>query len=119
MPIWRADSKPYSEGRKDTVSTSPWLPIRYRDFYDLPRSFVFEYAGSVYFFDCPFDEATDEYTPDYSVYRLPPEVVPSLERASWEGLAKQGRFVRNIPVESVRFDPTKRSSIDSQLVSFL
>jgi hypothetical protein len=32
------------------------LPIRYRDFYDIPRAFVIEHPGETLFFDCSFDE---------------------------------------------------------------
>ncbi|MBI3437578.1 MAG: hypothetical protein HY054_02795 [Proteobacteria bacterium] len=41
--------------------SSEWLPIRYRDFWDLPRAFSVDYDGKTYFFDCPFNESIDDY----------------------------------------------------------
>ena len=38
-----------------------WANIQYRDFYDVPRIFVADYQGRLYLFDCPFDEALDDY----------------------------------------------------------
>lgn len=100
------------------MNTTLWLPIRYRDFYDVPRAFVVEYEGSLYLFDCPFDSHADEYPPNYSVYRLPSASVGSLE-GSWEGLSIQGRLLRELPVSSVRFDATKRCSVDSDILRTL
>ena len=32
-----------------------WIPIRYRDFYDVPRAVVVEFRGKLYLFDSLFD----------------------------------------------------------------
>ncbi len=60
-----------------------WLPITYRDFYDVPRAFVVAARGDWLFFDCPFDAAADEYRSDYAVYVLPG---PPPAEGSWSGV---------------------------------
>jgi hypothetical protein len=43
-----------------------WIDISYRDFYDIPRTFVFETGGKSYLADCPFDEQLDDYLSFYT-----------------------------------------------------
>lgn len=42
-----------------------WAPIRYREFYDLPRIFIATHNGQSYIFDCSFDDALDDYSGKY------------------------------------------------------
>lgn len=95
-----------------------WLPIRYRDFHDVPRAFVFEHDGTAYLFDCPFDDAADEYPPHYGIYRLDPGVVPP-EDGSWADLASRGRLIGRIGVAEVRFDETRRRAVDASILPAL
>jgi hypothetical protein len=60
-----------------------WLPIRYRDFWDLPRAMVVEWPGVSYFIDCIFDQGLDEYSRHYRVYQLPLEAVTDIDEMSW------------------------------------
>jgi hypothetical protein len=90
-----------------------WLPIRYRDFYDIPRAFVVEQAGELLFFDCPFSETLSDYPENYTVYRLNPELKDRLDTMSWADLASQSECRGLIPTKSVRFDATKRAMIDA------
>jgi hypothetical protein len=96
-----------------------WLPIRYREFYDFPRAFVVQLPGSMYYFDCPFDNQVDEYPDHYRVYRLAPDVPVPPDGESWEGLEQHGQFVREIPTQGVRFDGTKRVSVDAKILENL
>ena len=48
-----------------------WLPIRYRDFWDVPRLIVVETEGRVLLLDSAFDDVLDEFSPEYTVYDLP------------------------------------------------
>jgi len=57
--------------------TMTWLPIQYRGFWDVPRAFLVERSGDVYYFDAPFNDRADEYADRYSVYRLPRAALPS------------------------------------------
>src|SRR4051794_29503381 len=59
------------ESPKIRRSTMEWVPIQYREFYDRPRMIVAEYRGRSYLFNCSFDEALDDYSPDYAVFVLP------------------------------------------------
>jgi hypothetical protein len=97
----------------------PWIPIRYRDFYDIPRAFVVERAGALYLFDCLFDEHLDEYPDRYNVYRLDPELAPSLDTGSWQSLASKGKSVGEIPTERVQFDATRRAAVDDSVFDLL
>ena len=95
-----------------------WIPILYRDFYDVPRAFIAEHPGTAYFFDCPFDEALDDYPSWYKVYRLGPASNPATE-ASWGGLSAKGQYLRDVPVAQITFDQTRRASISSAVFSSL
>ena len=92
-----------------------WEPIRYRDFYDLPRIFVTSYNGKDYLFDCPFDDQFDDYPYSYRVYQLP--TLPEEElQGSWEPLPELAEsFLGMIPVAEIQFDPTKRKSINTRI----
>lgn len=60
MTTGRLTPEPHTEVRQDQVTTH-WLPITYRDYYDVPRMLVVRFEGQAYLFDCPFDVALDEY----------------------------------------------------------
>jgi hypothetical protein len=91
------------------------IAIQYREFYDLPRMFIVRYGAGTYLFDCVFDEQADDYSTQYSVYRLPESAVPRERDASWAELAMKGEDVGSVAVTSVRFDATKRASIDDSI----
>jgi hypothetical protein len=93
-----------------------WIPLAYRDFYDVPRAYIIEHAGAVYFFDCPFDHSADEYPGFYRVYEMAEEDLSSLTgRGSWDGLAARGKPVGQVPVELVKFDESRRELVDGQV----
>ncbi|MGQ0641015.1 MAG: hypothetical protein ACT4P6_09650 [Gemmatimonadaceae bacterium] len=94
-----------------------WLPIRYREFYDVPRAFVVGHRGAQLYFLCAFDEESDEYPEVFRVYRLPDDAVASVEHESWMGLEEAGTFIGEVPVGRVRFDETRRAAIEESAVS--
>jgi hypothetical protein len=96
-----------------------WAPIRYRDFYDIPRAFVVERDGSLFFFDCGFEQRIDDYPDRIRVYRLPSTPAETLDKGSWEGLASLGAFVGEVPTSAVKFDGTKRVAIDDSVFDLL
>ena len=100
--------QPRSEGFYESSDPMSWLRIKYRDFYDVPRAIVVRYRGAVYFFDCPFDDKADEYPDEYTVYRLPSELEPTLGRISWVDLALAGEEIGRVSVNAVQLDPTRR-----------
>lgn len=95
------------------------LAIEYRDFYDVPRIFVVNHRGTVYLFDCPFDQELDEYPDIYKVFVLPPGSYSDLSR-SWDDLASRATaYLGEVPVKSVQFDSTKRREIDISVMDEL
>ena len=98
---------------------SDWLPMRYRDFYDIPRAIVVERGGRTYLLDSPFDDELSEYADDCSVYELPAAVAEQLDEIAWTDLEHRGRLVGTVPTAQVRFDPTRRRALDSGVFDHL
>jgi len=94
---------------------SEWTPIRYRDFWDVPRIFFATRRGRLYLFDCQFDEAVEDYPEEYQVFEMPP--LTDVDFAgSWADLWRKAvRKVGDIPVAAVRFDPTRRKEIGAEV----
>lgn len=90
-----------------------WLPIRYRDFYDIPRMIIVAYRDELYLFDSPFDAKADEYSDWFTVYRLPSSIGERVDEESWEGLPGSGEKIGRVATSDVEFDPSKRRSISS------
>lgn len=97
----------------------PWLPLKYREYYDLPRAFVVEYRHALYFFDSRFDAETDEYSDYFDVYRLPMELANTLDQMSWEHLDLMGEVVGRVPTTAVHLDPSKRQFVDDGVFALL
>lgn len=98
------------------MSSGIRLPIKYRDYYDIPRAVVVEYEGNIYLFDCPFDSEIDEYGGDYHIYRLSSSFRHNLDDLDWSKLSEEGEQIGRVPVEMVEFDSTKRKYIDSEVL---
>ena len=87
------------------------IPIRYLGFWDVPRNFLVRHEGELYLFDCPFNEADDDYSASYAVYLLP-ELSPAEIESDWSALpGKAIRKVGDVAVADVRFDPTRRKAV--------
>jgi hypothetical protein len=97
----------------------PWLPIKYRDFYDIPRAFTVEHGDTLYFFDCPFDPRADEFPDFYTVYRLPRQLTGQLDSMSWEDLASLGTVAGRVTTSLVKFDGSKRNYVDAEVFDHL
>ena len=87
-----------------------WLPIRYRDFWDVPRLLVVETGDRVLLLDSAFDDVLDEFSPEYSVYDLPALALASAGH-DWRYLSQGGRLLGKIRVSDVTFDDTRRNAI--------
>lgn len=96
-----------------------WVPIQYREFYDVPRAFIVKRGGVLFFFDSGFGDNSDEYAPQFRVYRLGTHVPEDLGTSSWHGLKSSGTFVGEVAVSSVRFDPTLRETVDDSVFDLL
>lgn len=96
-----------------------WSKIRYRDFHDVPRIFITSHNRELYLFDSPFDEERDDYSDRYQVHQLPATSEDEL-RGSWEHLPERAAIALGaVPVAEVRFDTTKRDSIDTAVLEEL
>jgi len=101
------------------MSVGSWLPIRYRDFYDVPRLVVVKYHGCLYIFDSPFDDELDDYADHFTVYRQPESAIARLDDPSWAGLSSGGEEVGRVAVADVEFDETKRESVSDSVFTLL
>ena len=91
----------------------------YRDFYDVPRMIILRLKGLLILLDSPFDTEADEYSDRYRVFVLPNLPQEELE-GSWENLSsKSTKFLGQIPIRNVVFDPTLRKEIDTGLIDQL
>jgi hypothetical protein len=90
--------------------------IVYRDFYDVPRMLILTHRGLKLLLDCKFDESLDEYPAVYKVYALPPETDENALQ-SWDSLPQKAtKYLGDIPVNQVIFDPSKRKEIDTSTI---
>ncbi len=96
-----------------------WLPIRYREFYDIPRAVVVDWQGVLYLLDCPFDFEVSEYPSHYDVYTLPRDLLDEIEVMSWTDLAHYGRHIGTVATVDVQFDETRRKAMDSEALRLL
>ena len=93
--------------------------IQYRDFYDIPRMFIVDFNGFQFLFDASFDDSIDDYPDHYSVSLLPNLTHKELA-GSWERVGERPlRQLGQVPISAVHFDPTKRKSIDTDLLKHL
>lgn len=87
-----------------------WVPIQYREFYDIPRLFVIAMEGRTYLLDCQFDEALDEYGDRFEVFELTSSPAPDLQK-SWAMLSASGVHLGAVLVADVEFDATRRQAV--------
>ena len=81
---------------------SEWTIIDYRQYWDVPREFVVRHGENAYYFESPFDEALDDYTPNFYVYRIPTAVAESaMDR--WGAFRQTGERLPDVPVSLLRF----------------
>ena len=90
-----------------------WLPMTYREFYDVPRAFTVLTRGEWLLFNCPFDEVSGDYGTEYLVYALPG---PPPATGSWANLATSTRLRGRFGVSAVTFDSTKRKFVSEESI---
>jgi hypothetical protein len=112
---WQTQCLALKESGKGDNTSMAWIPIQYRDFYDIPRAFIVEHQGALFFFDGSFDEKADEYREQFRVFRLGPESSKIVQSDSWVGLEKTGTLIAEVPVSSVKFDATRRAAVDDSV----
>lgn len=92
-----------------------WLPIKYREFYDIPRVFLVDFQGSSFFFDCPFDDNLDNYPDFFTVYRLRNDLRDQVESLSWKDLSNSLEKIGVVYIDKVEFDVTKRGFVADRI----
>lgn len=93
--------------------------IAYREFYDVPRMIIVTHRGLKLLLDSKFDESLDDYPAEYRVYVLPQEI-DELSLDSWETLPRRAtKYLGDIPIAEVIFDPSKRAEIDTDVIDSL
>jgi len=91
----------------------PMVAFEYRDFWEVPRLLVCTVNGIEILLDSEFDEATNDYAPNYKVYAMPPELDPDAPDASEELLLAEAEYLGSIPVDAIAFDATKKIEMDA------
>ena len=93
------------------------VPFRYVEFYDVPRLIALRYKGKLLLLQSAFSETLDEYPNAYSVYELPESSEPLLAAGSWRSLEHMTlTSMGEIPVSAVKFDSTKRKTLDPSIL---
>jgi hypothetical protein len=93
------------------------VPFRYVDFYDVPRTLALHYRGKLLLLQSAFSETLDEYPDSYSVYELPESTEPMVAAGSWRFLEHMPlSSIGEIPVSAVKFDSTKRKTLDPSIL---
>ncbi len=96
------------------------IPFRYGGFWDVPRYILLRYRERTLLLQSPFDDSMDEYPNVYSVYQVPDAISQSVLGGDWTLLeGAELRFVGEVPISTVAFDPTKRQTLDSSCLEHL
>ena len=96
------------------------IPFQYGGFWDVPRYILLQYREKALLLQSPFDGKIDEYPDVYSVYQVPEVISQSVLSGDWASLeGAELRFIGEIPISTVAFDPTKRRTLDSSCLEGL
>jgi hypothetical protein len=88
-----------------------FIPIQYRDFFDVPRMFIVVHDRTTYLFDSSFDEALDDYRDAYHVSILP-RLNPEELAGSWASMPSRAiGQLSPVKVSAVRFDQARRQGV--------
>ena len=94
------------------------LSFRYGSFYDVPRGLVLKYKGKYFYLSSPFDETTDEYPDQYSVYLFPESMEAAAASSSWDFVKDLPSltFLGSVGIKEFHFDKSKRKEIDATVL---
>src|SRR5262245_19489738 len=92
------------------MNSNNWIDIcEYRNFYDIPRIFVFSIDGKTYLFDCEFDDEIDDFSPHYEIYEMADLSLTNLPK-NWHELKQRPRKqIGRVATTEVEFDATMRN----------
>jgi hypothetical protein len=106
--LWQSNTTINDPTRLETM---PKVPFKYHSFWDVPRFIVCSVEGTELLLDASFDDALDEYAPDYKVYVGPPELDPASLYWWARSPASESSYIGSIPVNEIEFDSSKRQEI--------
>lgn len=104
------------------------LPIYYLGFWDVPQTFYLEYKNTLLYFCRDFNDEIDDYESFYKVYKvdgvsIKDAVRPDPPFDSCKMLIlpdfKNDTPIGKINVDDVKFDFTKRKSINAKILKSL
>lgn len=91
----------------------------YREFYDVPRLLILRYGNLQLLLESTFDSANDDYSTTYRVFALP-DISENDLLGSWDRFSEKARrFLGEIPVRDLQFDPTTRQEVDTDALDRL
>jgi len=94
------------------VASEKWADFVYWGFWDIPRCILATLGDETYFLDCPFDEALDDYRPEFTVYLMPEisrdELVAGARDLPSRAISTLGTW----PVSETRLDSSLRKKVD-------
>jgi hypothetical protein len=91
-----------------------YLPIRYWGFHDIPRAFLVEWKGTLFFFDSPFIDQRDEFDDCYTIYAFLPNQRSGFVGPEWPKMLAKGTLLGRTSIQSVEFDVTRRHSMSER-----
>jgi hypothetical protein len=98
------------------------LPIaQYLGFHDVPLVIFVRYHEQLYLLDCDFVDDLDDYSDEYQVWALNEETYSRFNQRELElgELIADGRRVGTVARKDVKFDETRRLSIDDGIFASL
>ena len=103
----------------NAIVSKNWTPMRYREFWDVPRIFLVPYQGIWFLFECPLDEAVEDFRDSYRLYVIPQGSEEELA-GSWDRLhEKATQYSGEVAVAQVHFDSSKRREIETKILDDL
>jgi hypothetical protein len=93
--------------------------IKYFCFWDVPRTFVFEWSGQLYILTSEFDDKLDESSDQYEVFVVSGVRVLS-EVSDWKSIEPLPQTaLGRVSVSSVRCDTSNRKYVESSFLGEL
>lgn len=96
---------------------SSMIPFEYSGFHDVPLGLFVRDRGTTLLLLRTFNDESDDYSDAYSVYRMPNDIEIERVEVGWEVVAKsRGKLLGTLPVHAVKFDTTKRRSLEASAI---
>ena len=110
--VWRRITD-RAEALVNALRPRSWVRFRYCEFYDVPRYIVLRYNNRCFFLESPFDDAADDYSPDYVVYLFPESVLEVPQTFGFLDDRNLLTCIGRLPVKDVQFDSSVRKALDA------